>query len=88
MAPIMDYDEKTNTVDMNTVGIGEVPVDIEIDAKDSSGRQLKTTASGVVLVPQPSDDPEDPLVCLCRERGEDMLMKGRIGVSRGNTSRW
>lgn len=39
----------------------ELPTDLEIDAKDALGRSLKTTASGIVLVPQPSDDPQDPL---------------------------
>lgn len=25
---------------------------------------LKTNKDGIILVPQPSDDPEDPLVCI------------------------
>jgi hypothetical protein len=56
-----------DTLNEKTVALSpELPVvDIELDAiqKDASGRPLKTTASGVILVPQPSDDPEDPLVC-------------------------
>jgi hypothetical protein len=43
------------------MGDGPLP-DIEIDAKDPSRAALNTTAARVVLIPQPSDDPEDPLV--------------------------
>lgn len=47
----------------------------KVDEKDSSSLELgeklsgssdsyaKKTTSGTVLVPQPSDDPQDPLVC-------------------------
>lgn len=63
MKMTLTADEKTMLADAS------LP-DIEFDAKDPSGTVLKTTASGVVLVPQPSDDPEDPLVritrCDCR----------------------
>jgi hypothetical protein len=35
---------------------------------DSAGKEghvsLKTNKDGIILVPQPSDDPEDPLVCI------------------------
>jgi hypothetical protein len=54
------YDEKV----AGNTDVSGVPVDIESVGKDSTTVNLKTNKNGVVLVPQPSDDPEDPLVSL------------------------
>jgi hypothetical protein len=49
--------------------VQEKHVDIESmpSINGDSGKEdhvtLKTNKDGIVLVPQPSDDPEDPLVC-------------------------
>lgn len=35
-----------------------------VENVENMPRPPKTTANGIVLVPQPTDDPKDPLVCL------------------------
>ncbi len=34
-----------------------------VEKHSSPGMGPKTSAGGVILIPQPSDDPHDPLVC-------------------------
>lgn len=50
--------EKTD----DTEKVAEMPQGDVSSSEKSNGYALKTTKAGIPLVPQPSDDPDDPLV--------------------------
>jgi hypothetical protein len=52
----------TSISDIEKRRISEDVNDVEHDGSTKESRAKKTTSDGILLVPQPSDDPEQPLV--------------------------
>jgi hypothetical protein len=52
----------TSISDIEKTRISEDVNDVEHDGSTKETRVKKTTSDGILLIPQPSDDPSQPLV--------------------------